>query len=90
MSQLTRRKRRSSRRKLTVQKPCGVLHPRVEKVGPQRFGVVCFDVTVMCSTVARRSYDTPVMAGSRLTTTSSRGFCGQSQWDARIISGLST
>jgi transposase len=43
MSQRTRRKRRPSHRKLTVQKPGGVLHPRVEKVGPQRFGVVCFD-----------------------------------------------
>jgi transposase len=43
MSQLIRRKCRPSRRKWTVQKPGGVLHPRVEKVGPQRFGVVCFD-----------------------------------------------
>jgi transposase len=43
MSQVTRRKRRPSRRKVSVQKPGGVLHPRVEKVGPQRFGVVCFD-----------------------------------------------
>ena len=43
MSLLTRLTRRSSRRKLTVQKPRGVLHPRVEKVGPQHFGVVCFD-----------------------------------------------
>jgi transposase len=43
MSQLTHRKRQPFRRKLTVQKPGGVLHPRVEKVGPQRFGVVCFD-----------------------------------------------
>ena len=43
MSRTTSHKRRSSRRKLAVQKPGGVLHPRVEKVGPARFGVVCFD-----------------------------------------------
>jgi hypothetical protein len=43
MSRITRRKRGSSRRKGTVQKPHAVLHPRVEKVRPERFGVVCFD-----------------------------------------------
>jgi len=43
MSRITCLKRRSSRRKCSVQKPNGILHPRVEKVGPQHFGVVCFD-----------------------------------------------
>ncbi len=36
------RKRRSSP-KLTVHKPHGVLHPRVQKVGPERFGIVSVD-----------------------------------------------
>lgn len=26
-----------------VQKPRGVIHPRVQKVGPEHFGIVCFD-----------------------------------------------
>jgi hypothetical protein len=43
MSRITCLKRRSSRRKCSVQKPNGILHPRVEKVGPQHFGVICFD-----------------------------------------------
>ena len=43
MSRTTRRKHRSSRRKLAVQKPGGVLNPRVEKVGRARFGVVYYD-----------------------------------------------
>jgi transposase len=38
------RKRFSSRRcQFTVAKPRGVLHPRVQKVGPEHFGIVCFD-----------------------------------------------
>ena len=43
MSPLAQGKRRPSRHLGTVQKPRGVLHPRVQKVGPQHFGVVCFD-----------------------------------------------
>ncbi len=40
-------KRRSRGRRSTltsVQKPNGILHPRVREVGPQRFGIVCVDV----------------------------------------------
>ena len=40
-------KRRSRGRRCTltsVQKPNGILHPRVREVGPQRFGIVCVDV----------------------------------------------
>ena len=43
MARTKRRQGQVSRRKQTVQKPQGLLHPRVEKVGPARFGVVCFD-----------------------------------------------
>ena len=38
------RNRRSSRRPTpSVGKPRGVLHPRVQQVGPDHFGIVCFD-----------------------------------------------
>ncbi len=38
------RKRSSSRRPTTsLGKPRGVLHPRVQQVGPEHFGIVCFD-----------------------------------------------
>jgi len=43
MSAKPRSKRRRSGRG-SVQKANGVLHPRVRKVGPQRFGIVCVDV----------------------------------------------
>ena len=36
-------RRRRGRRRHEVHKPAGVLHPRVEKVGPQHFGVVSVD-----------------------------------------------
>lgn len=42
----TTRKRRGSARRRTVEcvgKPRGVLHPRVQQVGPEHFGIVCFD-----------------------------------------------
>lgn len=41
----SRTRRRSSRRRpcTSVAKPRGVLHPRVEQVGPEHFGIVCFD-----------------------------------------------
>src|SRR5437016_9724930 len=41
----TRTRRRSSRRPVpdSVGKPRGVLHPRVQLVGPEHFGIVCFD-----------------------------------------------
>jgi transposase len=41
----TRTRSRSSRRQTptSVGKPRGVLHPRVELVGPSHFGIVCFD-----------------------------------------------
>jgi transposase len=40
-----RTRRRSSRRRpcASVGKPRGVLHPRVQQVGPEHFGIVCFD-----------------------------------------------
>jgi transposase len=38
------RKRPSSRRSAsTLGKPRGVLHPRVQQVGPEHFGILCFD-----------------------------------------------
>jgi hypothetical protein len=36
-------KRSARRRPLCVGKPRGVLHPRVQQVGPEHFGIVCFD-----------------------------------------------
>src|SRR3954447_19470472 len=38
-------RRRSPRRPAptSVGKPAGVLHPRVQQVGPDHFGIVCFD-----------------------------------------------
>src|ERR1700730_5866452 len=40
----TRSRRRPSRRPAyAVGKPRGVLHPRVQAVGPEHFGIVCFD-----------------------------------------------
>lgn len=40
-----RSRRRSARRQPadSIAKPCGVLHPRVQAVGPEHFGIVCFD-----------------------------------------------
>ena len=35
--------RRQSRRYLNVAKPSGSLHPRVQKVGPEHFGIVAVD-----------------------------------------------
>src|SRR5438067_3568594 len=40
----TRKKHPSARRPMaSVGKPRGVLHPRVQQVGPEHFGIVCFD-----------------------------------------------
>lgn len=41
----TRKRRRpaSSRPPVSTGKPRGVLHPRVQAVGPEHFGIVCFD-----------------------------------------------
>src|SRR5882724_6077883 len=41
----TTRTRRASRSRSheSVGKSSGVLHPRVQKVGPEHFGIVCFD-----------------------------------------------
>src|SRR5260370_3751080 len=40
-----RSRSRPSRRRIptSVGKPRGVLHPRVQQVGPEHFGIVCFD-----------------------------------------------
>jgi transposase len=43
MSTTRSRKRPSRRPAATVAKPRGVLHPRVQLVGPEHFGIVCFD-----------------------------------------------
>ncbi len=44
MSTARTRPRRSARRPLeSTGKPRGVLHPRVQQVGPEHFGIVCFD-----------------------------------------------
>jgi transposase len=44
MSTTRSRKRPSTRRPVTsVGKPRGVLHPRVQQVGPEHFGIVCVD-----------------------------------------------
>src|SRR5437870_11602114 len=41
----TRTRKRPSRRppSTSTGKPRGVLHPRVQQVGPEHFGIVCFD-----------------------------------------------
>ena len=39
----TRRPQSSRRPSASVGKPRGVLHPRVRQVGPEHFGIVCFD-----------------------------------------------
>src|SRR5438034_10412613 len=41
----TRSRRRPSRPRIptSVGKPRGVLHPRVQQVGPEHFGILCFD-----------------------------------------------
>src|SRR5512133_2879053 len=41
----TRSRHRSSRRRMapSLGKPRGVLHPRVQQVGPEHFGILCFD-----------------------------------------------
>jgi len=38
-----KRRRRGSRRRTVVQKPRGTIHPRVQKVGPEHFGIVSVD-----------------------------------------------
>jgi transposase len=44
MSTTRSRKRSASRRPAaSVAKPRGILHPRVQQVGPEHFGIVCFD-----------------------------------------------
>ena len=43
MATLRSRKRPARRPVNDVAKPRGVLHPRVQKVGPEHFGIVCFD-----------------------------------------------
>ena len=39
----TRRPKSSRHPSASVGKPRGVLHPRVQQVGPEHFGLVCFD-----------------------------------------------
>ena len=44
----TRSRFRPSRRQSpgSLGKPRGLLHPRVQQVGPEHFGIVCFDCAV--------------------------------------------
>jgi transposase len=42
-SMRSRRPKSSQRPAASVGKPRGVLHPRVQQVGPEHFGIVCFD-----------------------------------------------
>src|SRR5271157_6198274 len=39
----TKARKRRAKGRLTVQKARGVLHPRVQKAGPERFGIVSVD-----------------------------------------------
>ena len=44
MSTTRTRKRSAARRpSASIAKPRGVLHPRVQQVGPEHFGIRCFD-----------------------------------------------
>ncbi len=43
MSATRSRKRRQPRFTAVIQKPRGLVHPRVQRVGPEHFGVVCVD-----------------------------------------------
>ena len=43
MAATVTRKRGRSRRPDALQKPRGVIHPRVQKVGPEHFGIVAVD-----------------------------------------------
>src|SRR5438270_7735921 len=43
MSTTRSRKRSRSGPRQVLQKPAGVIHPRVQKVGPERFGIVAVD-----------------------------------------------
>jgi len=43
MAHLATRKRSRVRRVDVVQKPSGTFHPRVQKVGPEHFGIVAID-----------------------------------------------
>jgi transposase len=43
MAATTARKRGRNRRPDVLQKPRGVIHPRVQKVGPEHFGIVAID-----------------------------------------------
>lgn len=43
MAKTTRRRSSGRRSASSLGKPRGVLHPRVQQVGPEHFGIVCFD-----------------------------------------------
>src|SRR3954454_16232387 len=43
MTAILSRKRRQARRPDVLQKPRGVIHPRVQQVGPEHFGIVAVD-----------------------------------------------
>jgi hypothetical protein len=43
MSAIRVRQRYRSRHQEVLQKPSGVIHPRVQKVGPEHFGIVSVD-----------------------------------------------
>ena len=43
MARRRARKRRGRRRPDVLQKPRGIIHPRVQKIGPEHFGIVSVD-----------------------------------------------
>src|SRR5712692_11832563 len=43
MSTTFRRRRSRNRATQVLHKPTGTVHPRVQKVGPEHFGIVCID-----------------------------------------------
>src|SRR5713101_2999579 len=49
MSAIRVRQRYRSRHQEVLQKPSGVIHPRVQKVGPEHFGIVSVDCAKACS-----------------------------------------
>jgi len=49
MSTAIRSKRRTPRRSQPIRKPRGALNPRVQRVGPEHFGIVSIDCAKGCS-----------------------------------------
>jgi len=52
MSATRSRRRARSRPQEVLQKPAGTIHPRVQKVGPEHFGIVSIDCAKKRSSAA--------------------------------------